>query len=148
MGAARVLWSSVAGGQPRAAERATLSQVQLPELCGINRVFPGLELDAEGRRLFLIVAVSCHTRRPSEVANSSSHPSLEKQRDSQRQTQGKGWGKDRGRQRAAEGGGDPRRGGGGAPRRRKQSRSGRRGRGPRVGAGLGWAGGDRGGIGS
>lgn len=47
MGAARVLWSSVAGGQPRAAERATLSQVQLPELCGINRVFPGLELDAE-----------------------------------------------------------------------------------------------------
>ena len=36
--------------QPRAAERATLSQVQLPELCGINRVFPGLELDAEGSR--------------------------------------------------------------------------------------------------
>lgn len=51
MGAALVLQSSVAGGQPRAAERATLSRGQLPELGGINRVPPGLELDVVGRRL-------------------------------------------------------------------------------------------------
>lgn len=55
----------------------------------------------------------------------------------QRRTQRKGWGKDQGRQRAAEGGGDPRRGRGGAPRHRKQSGAGRRGRGLRVGAKLG-----------
>lgn len=42
-GATGVLRSSVAGGRPRAADRATLSRGQLPELGGINRVPPGLE---------------------------------------------------------------------------------------------------------
>ena len=86
---------------------------------------------------FLIVAVSGHPRRPPELADSASHPGPERQREIPRQTQGKGWGKDQGRQRAAEGGGDPRWGGGGAPRHGKQSGADRRGRGPRVGAGLG-----------
>lgn len=128
---------SVAGGQPCAAERATLSRGQLPELGGINRVPPGLKLGAEGRRLFLIVAVSGHPRGPPELADSANHLGRERQREIQRRTQGKGWGKDRSKQRAAEGGGDPRRGGGGAPRHRKQSGAGRLDRGSGVEAGLG-----------
>lgn len=81
MGAARVLPSSVAGGRPRAAERATLSRGQLPELGGINRVPPGLELGDEDRRLFLIVSVLGHLRRLPRLANCASHSSPERQRD-------------------------------------------------------------------
>lgn len=140
VGAARVLRSSVAGGRPRAADRTTLSRGQLPELGGINRVPPGLESGDEGRRLFLIVAVWGHPRRPPGLADCASHPGPETQREIRRLTQGKGWGRDPGKQRAAEGGGDPRRGGGGAPRHRKQSGAGPRGLGPGVGwgGGMGW----------
>lgn len=137
VGAARVLPSSVAGGRPQAADRATLSRGQLPELGGINHVPAGLERGDEGRRLFLIVAVSGHPRRSPGLADRASHPGPERQREIRRLTQGKGWGRDQGKQRAAEGGGDPRRGGGGALRHRKQSAAGPRGLGP----GVGWEGG-------
>lgn len=81
MEAARVGRRSVAGGRPRAAERATLSRGQLPELGGINRVPPGPEPGDEGRRLFLIVAVSGHLRRPPGLADCASHPGPERQRE-------------------------------------------------------------------
>lgn len=81
--------------------------------------------------------MSGHPRRPPGLADCASHPGPETQREIRGLTQGKGWGRDPGKQRAAEGGGDPRRGGGGAPRHRKQSGAGPRG----LGSGVGWGGG-------
>lgn len=101
----RVDPSSVAGKRPRAAERATLSRRRWPELGGINRMPPGLELGDEGRRPLLIVAVSSHLRRPAGLADSANHPGQERQRDPKTDP-GKGVGgktqADKGRQRAAE----------------------------------------------
>lgn len=125
---------ALAGGRPRAAERATLSRGRWPELGGINRVPPGLQLGVASRRLFLIVAGLGYPRPPAGSADSANHPGPERQRDPKADP-GKGVGE---RPRQTKGGGGRRRpqtGRGGAPRRRKQSQAGPRGR--RLGWGRG-----------
>lgn len=141
MEAARVLRRSVASGRPRAAERATLSRGQLPELGGINRVPPGLEPGDEGRRRFLIVAVSGHLRRTPGAGRLRQPPWPGETKRDGRLTQGEGWGRDQGKQRAAE---TPDEAGAGRPDTGNKARRVREAWGRGWGGDGGWAAGDRG----
>lgn len=137
-------------GGPRAAAcgpGATLSRGRRPELGGINRMPPGLQLGNEARGSSqLWLCVSRHPRRPPGPADCASHPGLgETKKEGSKDGLGEGGG---GETKADKGRRRPQTGRGGAPRHGKQSGAGPRGRGPGVGVGvgvewgLGW--GDRG----